>query len=421
MRSCATVRQTHFHCIVGDTRELANVKYVITLDTDTQLPRDAARELVGAMAHPLNRAQYCEPVERVCEGYGILQPRVGACLPGASAVALRSRVWKRARNRPLYARCLRCVPGSVRRGFLHRQGDLRCGCVRARAPGAFPGQPHSEPRSGGELLRALGTAQRCAGVRGISGHVQRRREPPPSLDSRRLAIGPLAAALGSRRRGAAREPDQRAVPMETLRQSSPQPGARGADLVAAAELGVPAATRVLDPGRYRHYPDFRYSRRLAGPDAKAQGGAVETAPELGPDAVPPRMARRPLLRWRAFRTRRTSAWTPSCARCGGCWCRAAACWNGAPSARPAGTAYDSLAASWRTMWIGPVLALASLIYLTDVAAQRIPGGVAGLGAVGLLSEHRLVDQPARSAARGALDGRTKRLPAQARAQDLGLL
>ena len=31
-------------------------KYVITLDTDTQLPRDSARQFVGAMAHPLNRA-----------------------------------------------------------------------------------------------------------------------------------------------------------------------------------------------------------------------------------------------------------------------------------------------------------------------------------------------------------------------------
>ena len=51
------------------------------------------------------------------------------------------------------------------------------------------------------------------------------------------------------------KPDQRAFPLETLRQSSPQPGARGADLVAAAELGVLAAARVLDPGRYRHHPD----------------------------------------------------------------------------------------------------------------------------------------------------------------------
>ena len=60
------------------------MKYVITLDTDTQLPRDAARQLVGAMAHPLNRATYCDALERVSEGYGILQPRVGASLPGAS-------------------------------------------------------------------------------------------------------------------------------------------------------------------------------------------------------------------------------------------------------------------------------------------------------------------------------------------------
>lgn len=73
-----------FSLTVGETAKLTGVKYVITLDTDTQLPRDAARELVGAMAHPLNRARYCEDVERVCEGYGILQPRVGASLSGAA-------------------------------------------------------------------------------------------------------------------------------------------------------------------------------------------------------------------------------------------------------------------------------------------------------------------------------------------------
>jgi hypothetical protein len=70
-----------FSLIVGDTARLTSVKYVITLDTDTQLPRDAARQLVGAMAHPLNRARYSEAAERVTEGYGILQPRVGASLP----------------------------------------------------------------------------------------------------------------------------------------------------------------------------------------------------------------------------------------------------------------------------------------------------------------------------------------------------
>ena len=73
-----------FSRIVGDTALLSNVKYVITLDTDTQLPRDAARELVGAMAHPLNRARYDADRQRVREGYGILQPRVAVSLPGAN-------------------------------------------------------------------------------------------------------------------------------------------------------------------------------------------------------------------------------------------------------------------------------------------------------------------------------------------------
>ena len=73
-----------FALVVGETAVLSNVQYVITLDTDTQLPRDAARQFVGAMAHPLNRAQYDEHKQRVCEGYGILQPRVAVSLPGTN-------------------------------------------------------------------------------------------------------------------------------------------------------------------------------------------------------------------------------------------------------------------------------------------------------------------------------------------------
>ncbi len=60
------------------------MKYVITLDTDTQLPRDSAWQFVGAMAHPLNRARYDEEKQRVSEGYGILQPRVAVSLPGTN-------------------------------------------------------------------------------------------------------------------------------------------------------------------------------------------------------------------------------------------------------------------------------------------------------------------------------------------------
>jgi cyclic beta-1,2-glucan synthetase len=72
-----------FSLIAGDTAVLQGVQYVITLDTDTQLPRDAARRMAGAMAHPLNLPRYDEGRQRVCEGYGILQPRMAVSLPAA--------------------------------------------------------------------------------------------------------------------------------------------------------------------------------------------------------------------------------------------------------------------------------------------------------------------------------------------------
>ena len=73
-----------FALIVGETAVLSDVKYVITLDTDTQLARDSAWQFVGAMAHPLNRARYDEDQQRVVAGYGILQPRVAVSLSGTN-------------------------------------------------------------------------------------------------------------------------------------------------------------------------------------------------------------------------------------------------------------------------------------------------------------------------------------------------
>ncbi len=75
---------TPFSLIVGDLAPLREVRYVITLDADTVLPPDAAPLLVGALAHPLNRAVYDEALGRVVRGYGILQPRVGVSLTSAN-------------------------------------------------------------------------------------------------------------------------------------------------------------------------------------------------------------------------------------------------------------------------------------------------------------------------------------------------
>ena len=55
---------------------LSGIKYVITLDADTQLPRDAARRLIGTILHPLNKPRFEDKAGRVVRGYGVLQPRI---------------------------------------------------------------------------------------------------------------------------------------------------------------------------------------------------------------------------------------------------------------------------------------------------------------------------------------------------------
>lgn len=65
-----------FSLVTGKMNFPENIKYVITLDTDTQLPRDSARKFAGTMAHPLNRAEYSASKQRILKGYGIIQPRV---------------------------------------------------------------------------------------------------------------------------------------------------------------------------------------------------------------------------------------------------------------------------------------------------------------------------------------------------------
>ena len=62
---------------VGDLRILPRVRFVITLDSDTELPRGSAQRMVGTLAHPLNSAIIDREKNIVAAGYGILQPRVG--------------------------------------------------------------------------------------------------------------------------------------------------------------------------------------------------------------------------------------------------------------------------------------------------------------------------------------------------------
>ena len=69
------------------------IRYVVTLDSDTRLPRDAIQRLVGKMAHPLNRPRLDTAESRVVEGYGVLQPRVTPSLPVGAEGSLFQRIF----------------------------------------------------------------------------------------------------------------------------------------------------------------------------------------------------------------------------------------------------------------------------------------------------------------------------------------
>jgi hypothetical protein len=89
----------------GNLEALAHARYVITLDSDTQLPRDSARTLIGAMAHPLNRAIIDPQLRIVTEGYGILQPRVGVSVHSAARSRLAA-IYSGQTGFDIYARAI---------------------------------------------------------------------------------------------------------------------------------------------------------------------------------------------------------------------------------------------------------------------------------------------------------------------------
>ncbi|CAN5718202.1 glucoamylase family protein [soil metagenome] len=78
---------TTFTVVLGDHAVLQQIQFVITLDSDTQLPMETGRRLVGTLLHPLNMPRFDPVTGRVTEGYGVLQPRVGVNLVSANQSA----------------------------------------------------------------------------------------------------------------------------------------------------------------------------------------------------------------------------------------------------------------------------------------------------------------------------------------------
>lgn len=70
-------KETSYSTVSGSISNLRGIKYILTIDADTQLPIDTARKLIGIASHPLNKPIIDEKTGVVIEGYGLIQPRIG--------------------------------------------------------------------------------------------------------------------------------------------------------------------------------------------------------------------------------------------------------------------------------------------------------------------------------------------------------
>jgi cyclic beta-1,2-glucan synthetase len=93
---------TSYEVVSGDAAIFPHIRYIITLDADTQLPVGSASRMIAALHLPYNRPRLNESRTRVVEGYGVLQPRIGISYEGAAHSRLTS-LWSGAPGIDPYA------------------------------------------------------------------------------------------------------------------------------------------------------------------------------------------------------------------------------------------------------------------------------------------------------------------------------
>ncbi len=226
-----------FSLVVGETAVLPGVRYVITLDTDTQLPRDAARQFVGAMAHPLNRPRFRRGLR---SGGRRLRhtAAAGRREPHGASRSWYARMHGGDPGIDPYTRAVSDVYQDVfGEGSFIGKGIYDVDAFERALGGRFP-----EDR-----ILSHDLLEGCYARSGLLSDVQlyeeypstyaRGHEPPAPLDSRRLAARGMAAAVGARpRREAPRESAVGPVAVEDLRQPAPQPRAGRVDAAAPARV-----------------------------------------------------------------------------------------------------------------------------------------------------------------------------------------
>ena len=186
---------TSFTVQVGERAILPSVRYCITLDTDTRLPRDAAKTLIGIIAHPLNRPRFDARLGRVMEGYGILQPRVSVTM--ASAAGSRfARTYAGHTGVDPYTTAVSDVYQDLfDEGIFTGKGLYDVDAFRAALERARAGERPAVARSVRGPVRADGPRLRRGGGGRLSVERARPRAPPAPLGARRLADPVVAAAV----------------------------------------------------------------------------------------------------------------------------------------------------------------------------------------------------------------------------------
>ena len=174
------------------------VRYVITLDADTRLPRGAARRMVGKMAHPLNAPRFDQALGRVVEGHGVLQPRITASLPTGRDGSVFQRVFSSAAGIDPYAFAVSDVyQDLLDEGSYSGKGIYDVDVFEAALAGRVPDEHAAESRSFRRNFRALGIGLRHRTGRGVPVALRRCRRPAASMGPRRLAtaaVDPRASA-----------------------------------------------------------------------------------------------------------------------------------------------------------------------------------------------------------------------------------
>ena len=219
---------TSFAVQIGEVAVLPRVRYCITLDSDTRLPRDAAQE-ADRDHRPPPEPPPLRPPPRARDR-GLRDPAAAGERDHGQRgrLALRPHLRRPHRRRPLHHRGVGHLPGPVRRGDLHRQGPLRRGRVHGGAGGTGARERASVPRPVRGTLRAR-----------RPGHRTWRSSTtiPPASSPTRGASTAGCGATGSScggfsrwcpsRSGLPAEPPAPHLALEDLRQPAAQPGGSG--------------------------------------------------------------------------------------------------------------------------------------------------------------------------------------------------